>query len=264
MYRADRRPRGAEGAAGRCEWAAAVSRKPRWITPDEPLPPATSADPDGLVAVGHDLSAERLVEAYGKGIFPWYSAGQPVRWWSLDPRMVVYTAEFSPGRTLRRRLRQLHDAAPGTDWSVRLDSAFLSVIRACAATPRPGQSGTWITRDIMTAYTALHRQGLAHSVEVWSGDALVGGLYGVSLGRMFYGESMFARATDASKCAFAALIDLLRRLDMPMVDCQQSTAHLRSLGGREIGRREFVAEVDRLRRLAPPDWRAAGIEWPAV
>ena len=237
---------------------------PHWVAPNQPLPPAASAGPDGLVAAGHDLSAVRLIEAYGKGIFPWYSAGQPVLWWSLDPRMVVYTEHFSPSRTLRKRLRQLQTAAPGTDWTVRLDTAFQSVIRACAATPRPGQNGTWITREIMAAYVALHRQGLAHSVEVWSGDTLIGGLYGVSLGRMFYGESMFARATDASKCAFAALMALLQRLDMPMVDCQQSTAHLRSLGGQEIRRRDFVLEVDRLRRLPPPDWRSASIAWPAV
>ena len=237
---------------------------PVWISPREGLPPASSADEEGLVAVGRDLSADRLIEAYGKGIFPWYSAGQPVLWWSLDPRMVVIPQDFSASRTLRRRLRQLAGAPAGTDWRVSLDTAFVSVIRACAASPRAGQRGTWITSDIMAAYVALHRRGLAHSVEVWSKDALIGGLYGVSLGRMFYGESMFARATDASKCAFAALVDLLIRLEVPMIDCQQSTAHLRSLGGHEISRSAFVGEVDRLRRLPPPDWQSAQIAWPGA
>ncbi len=237
---------------------------PVWISPRDELPPAASADDEGLVAVGRDLSAERLVEAYGKGIFPWYSAGQPVVWWSLDPRRVVIPQHFDPSRSLRRRLRQLASAPAGGDWRVSLDTAFVSVIRACAESPRAGQRGTWITGDIMAAYVALHRRGLAHSVEVWSGDALIGGLYGVSLGRMFYGESMFARATDASKCAFAALVDLLIRLEVPMIDCQQSTAHLRSLGGHEISRTLFVSEVDRLRRRPPPDWRSAQIRWPAT
>jgi leucyl/phenylalanyl-tRNA--protein transferase len=233
-----------------------------WVEPNQPLPPPESAraDPNGLVAAGRDLSAKRLLEAYGQGIFPWYSQGQPVLWWSPDPRMVVFIDEFQPSRSLRKTLRRLDRA--GT-WSVTLDQAFVDVMRACAA-PRSGQDGTWITGDIIRAYQALHQAGHAHSVEVWSEGTLIGGLYGVSIGRMFFGESMFAKVTDASKCAYAALIGMLRRLDFSMVDCQQSTGHLASLGAREITRSQFLAHLQRLSALSGPDWKNVSIDWSAT
>lgn len=230
-----------------------------WIEPHQPLPPPESAQPEGIVAAGRDLSARRLLEAYRNGMFPWYSAGQPVLWWSPDPRMVVEVAAFEPSRSLRRTVKKVRDSGV---WQVRLDTAFVAVMRGCAS-PRPGQGGTWITREIIAAYAELHRAGHAHSVEVWRGDALIGGLYGVSIGRMFFGESMFTRVPDASKCAYVALIAMLRRLEVPMVDCQQSTTHLASLGGREISRTRFLAEVRRLCGLPGPDWSTASIDWPA-
>ena len=232
-----------------------------WIEPDQPLPPPESArkDPNGLVAAGRDLSARRLLEAYGQGIFPWYSQGQPVLWWSPDPRMVVFVDEFEPSRSLRKTLRRIDLTGA---WSVTLDQAFVPVMQACAA-PRSGQEGTWITPDIVKSYQGLHQAGHAHSVEVWSDGQLIGGLYGVSIGQMFFGESMFAKVTDASKCAYAALIGMLRRLDFTMVDCQQSTGHLASLGAREITRSQFLSRLRRLCALPGPDWKNVSIDWPA-
>lgn len=231
-----------------------------WVEPGQPLPPAHTAlrEPNGLLAAGRDLSPRRLLEAYGKGIFPWYSQGQPVLWWSPDPRMVAFVDEFEPSRSLRRTLRRV---ARTGEWSVTLDTAFVAVMRACAA-PREGQDGTWITPDIVAAYHGLHRLGHAHSVEVWAQRDLVGGLYGVSIGRMFFGESMFTRVTDASKAAYAALLAMLRRLGFTMVDCQQSTGHLASLGAREISRKEFLARIGELCELPGPDWSKVRIEWP--
>ena len=172
--------------------------------------------------------------------------------------MVVFTDEFQPSRSLRRTLRRLHETGA---WTVTLDRSFVEVMQACAA-PRDGQDGTWITRDIVRAYHALHQASHAHSVEVWSGGELIGGLYGVSIGRMFFGESMFSRVSDASKCAYAALIAMLRRLDFHMVDCQQSTGHLASLGAREITRREFLMNVRQASTLPDPDWEHVSIDWP--
>ncbi|MGE0311062.1 MAG: leucyl/phenylalanyl-tRNA--protein transferase [Lautropia sp.] len=232
-----------------------------WVEPHQPLPPATRArrEPNGLLAAGRDLSAPRLLEAYGKGIFPWYSAGQPVLWWSPDPRMVVFTAEFSPSRSLRKTLRKI--ARPG-GWTISLDRDFRAVMQACASHPRPGQDGTWITPAIVDAYVDLHRMGHAHSFEVRADGALIAGLYGVSIGRMFFGESMFTRVPDGSKCAYAALVATLRSLDMPMIDCQQSTSHLASLGGRDITRVEFLDRIVDLARRPAPDWRRLTVEWP--
>ena len=231
-----------------------------WIEPGQSLPPARAAlrEPNGLLAAGRDLSAHRLLEAYGKGVFPWYSEGQPVLWWSPDPRMVAFVDEFSPSRTLRRTLRRV---ARTGEWTLTLDSAFVAVMQACAA-PRNGQPGTWITPDIIAAYHGLHRMGHAHSVEVWAAGELVAGLYGVSIGRMFFGESMFTLVTDGSKAAYAALIATLRRLGFTMVDCQQSTGHLASLGAREISRNEFLARIGELCELPGPDWSEVMIEWP--
>lgn len=232
-----------------------------WVEPGQPLPPPESAraEPNGLIAAGRDLSPQRLLEAYRQGIFPWYSQGQPVLWWSPDPRMVVFIDEFQSSRSLRKTLRRLDLSGA---WSVTLDRAFVEVMRCCAA-PRSGQDGTWITPEIVRAYQGLHAAGHAHSVEVWSEGQLIGGLYGVSIGRMFFGESMFARVTDASKCAYAALIGMLRRLDFRMVDCQQSTGHLASLGAREITRSEFLAHIRGLCALPGPDWETVDIDWPA-
>jgi leucyl/phenylalanyl-tRNA---protein transferase len=233
-----------------------------WVEPHQRLPPPTQAleDPNGLLAAGRDLSAGRLLEAYRAGIFPWYGAGQPVLWWSPDPRMVLFTAEFKLGRSMVKTLRRVRRDGR---WRITLDTAFARVIRACAK-PRPEQDGTWITPQIIAAYRGLHELGFAHAVEVWEEDALVGGLYGVSIGRMFYGESMFARRTDASKCALAALVRMLREHGFAMIDCQQATAHLASLGAREISRAEFLQRVACSTALPAPDWATMSIGFPDV
>lgn len=199
---------------------------------------AALADPNGLLAAGGDLSAERLLAAYRQGIFPWYSDGQPILWWSPDPRMVLFVSEFRVPRSLRKVVARQR-------FEIRVDSAFRRVIEACAE-PRADQGGTWITAAMVDAYTELHRRGYAHSVEAWQGDALVGGLYGVAIGRMFFGESMFTRAPEASKVALVHLIDLLSRRAMPMIDCQQQTEHLARFGARPIPRREFAERLARL------------------
>ncbi|MGB0127505.1 MAG: leucyl/phenylalanyl-tRNA--protein transferase [Rhodocyclaceae bacterium] len=206
-----------------------------WLRPDSPFPPVDRAlrQPNGLLAAGADLSAERLVDAYRHGIFPWFSRGEPILWWSPDPRMVLFPAEVKVSRSLAKRLRR-------GDFSVRADTAFPYVIRACAE-PREGQDGTWITAEMQQAYHRLHELGYAHSVESWQDGELVGGLYGVAIGRVFYGESMFSRRTDASKVALAHLARYLESHRFCVIDCQMNTAHLASLGAREIPRREFVA-----------------------
>jgi leucyl/phenylalanyl-tRNA--protein transferase len=222
-----------------------------WLHGDDPFPPVSCAldEPNGLIAAGGRLTVERLVSAYRQGIFPWYSEGQPVLWWTPDPRMVLEPHAIRIARSLRKRLRR-------RDYEVRVDTCFTAVVRACAE-PREGQAGTWITAEISRAYTALHRAGLAHSVEVWIDGALAGGLYGVALGRMFYGESMFARATDASKIALAHLARQLERWEFGLIDCQMETAHLASLGAHAVPRREFMSKLSELvnypGRLGP--WR---------
>jgi len=204
------------------------------------FPPVTTAlqDPNGLLAMGGDLSPARLLEAYRHGIFPWFSEGDPVLWWSPDPRMVLFPKEFKLSRSLRKAIRTKR-------FELRTDTAFEAVMRACSA-PRPGQDGTWISEEMVAAYTALHFMGYAHSVEVWLDKELVGGLYGVAIGRMFFGESMFSRRTDASKIALAHLAAQLVRWDFGMIDCQMNTAHLASLGAREIPRTEFVNHLAEL------------------
>ena len=211
-----------------------------WLRTHEPFPPLESAldDPNGLLAASEDLSPERLLAAYSRGIFPWYSAGQPVLWWSPDPRMVLPTAEFRVSRSLRR-------AAASGKFEVRVDTAFDAVMRGCAG-PRPDQDGTWITDAVRAGYGALYRAGYAHSVETWRDGVLVGGLYGVAIGRMFFGESMFAHETDASKVALVRLVHQLRAWGFPLIDCQQQTAHLASLGARPIPRTEFAEALGRL------------------
>ena len=217
-----------------------------WLRNDDPFPPITTAldDPNGLLAAGDDLSLARLLAAYRKGIFPWYSAGQPVLWWSPDPRMVLHTAELRVSRSLAKAIRQ-------QVFEVRVDTAFDAVMRACAE-PRPEQGGTWITDDVRAAYGRLHRAGYAHSVESWRDGEMLGGLYGVSIGRMFFGESMFARATDASKVALVHLVRQLRDWDFPLIDCQQETGHLASLGARPIPRQVFAEALGRLIHCSPP------------
>lgn len=228
-----------------------------WLEANDPFPPveqALGADSvaPGLLAAGLDLSGQRLLQAYRRGIFPWYSDGQPVLWWSPDPRMVLRQADFSVSPTFRKTLRRvLRDPR----WEIRLDNDFAAVMRACAQAPRPGQDGTWITEAIVQAYGQLHGAGLAHSVETWFDGERVGGLYGVALGRMFYGESMFARRTDASKIALAALVSFARTHQIEMIDCQQSTAHLASLGGSEISRHDFLAHVQGAVQESAPAWQ---------
>lgn len=224
-----------------------------WLRAGAPFPPVATAlrRPNGLLCASEEVTADRLVEAYRAGIFPWSVAGEPVLWWSPDPRMVLVPAELRVARSLRKRLRA---AARSGQPQVLVDSAFERVMRECAAA-RPGQDGTWITAPIVAAYTQLHRRGLAHSVEVWDGEDLIGGLYGVSLGRMFYGESMFARASDASKIALAALVRLALAEAVPVIDCQQDTAHLASLGAREVSRRQFEHFLEQAVHAPPIDWQ---------
>ena len=217
-----------------------------WLEPRDPFPPVEQAleEPNGLLAAGDDLSMPRLLEAYSRGIFPWFNEEDPVLWWSPDPRMVLFTDRLHVSRSLRKTIRSGH-------LRVTCDGAFAAVMRACAE-PRPGQDGTWITRGMVYAYEQLAAHGHAHSVEVWEGDALVGGLYGVSIGSMFFGESMFTRRADASKVALVALARQLGRWGLPLIDCQTSTAHLASLGACELPRADFVGEVARLVRLEVP------------
>ena len=222
-----------------------------WLESSDPFPPVEQAlrEPDGLLAAGADLSPERLLTAYRNGIFPWYNTGQPVLWWSPDPRMVLFPAEFRVPRSLAKRLRR-------HDYEIRVDTAFETVMRACAA-PRDGAAGTWITPDMIAAYSTLHHLGHAHSVETWIGGELAGGLYGVALGRMFYGESMFTRVPDASKIALTHLVRRLERRRFGMIDCQMNTAHLARFGAREIPRTEFSRRLAELVNCPPPAavWR---------
>lgn len=200
------------------------------------FPPIADTDEDGIIAVGGDLSAERLVQAYRRGIFPWYSEGLPILWHCPDPRFVLEPKAIHVAKSLRKELRR------GT-YRVTVDTAFEQVIDGCAKTKRPGQRGTWITRDMRKAYVGLHRLGLAHSAETWRGDELVGGLYGVSLGKVFYGESMFATADDASKVAFVTLVEWMRGWGVELVDCQQETEHLARFGAEPWPRARFVEAV---------------------
>ena len=217
-----------------------------WLGAHTPFPDVSEAlttEAPGLLAAGADLSPQRLLMAYRNGIFPWFSEGQPILWWSTDPRMVLMTADFKISDSLKKTLKKV-ERSSRTDgrWQVRFDSAFEQVMRACAA-PRRDGPGTWISEDIVKGYTGLHELGFAHSSEVWLDGELVGGAYGVSIGRMFYGESMFARVTDASKVALAYLVHFLRLHGVAMVDCQQETGHLASLGAAPIPRNEFLAHL---------------------
>jgi leucyl/phenylalanyl-tRNA---protein transferase len=203
------------------------------LGPRVAFPPPDLADESGLLAVGGDLSPERLLLAYSLGIFPWYGEDLPILWHSPDPRMVLEADRLVVSRSLRKEMRRGR-------YRVELDTAFEEVIEACARTPRPGQMGTWITDEMLEAYLVLHELGYAHSAEAWLGDDLAGGLYGVSLGGAFFGESMFARATDSSKVAFASLVAQLVRWDIPLIDCQVHTEHMERFGAEEWPRPRFL------------------------
>jgi leucyl/phenylalanyl-tRNA--protein transferase len=221
-----------------------------WLATTDPFPPVELAlrDPNGLLAAGADLSPERLLAAYRRGIFPWFNPGEPILWWSPDPRMVLFPDDLRISRSLGKRLRR-------HDYEIRVDTAFARVMAACAA-PRPKQRGTWISPAMITAYGQLHHAGHAHSVETWIGGELVGGLYGIAIGRAFFGESMFSHATDASKLAFAHLVRQLRRWGFGLIDCQMETAHLASLGAAPIPREDFQHRLDSLVNCAdhPGPW----------
>jgi leucyl/phenylalanyl-tRNA--protein transferase len=223
-----------------------------WLDTDTPFPPLDRAlkEPSGLLAAGGDLTPRRLLDAYRHGIFPWYNPGQPPLWWSPDPRMVLFPDELKVSRSLAKRLKK-------QDYEIRYDTTFREVMLACASTPRPEQDGSWIVPEILEGYCGLHALGYAHSIETWMDGKLVGGLYGVAIGRMFYGESMFHRATDASKLAFVHLVRHLKQQDYGMIDCQMHTPHLASLGAREIPREEFarrLAELVNLKSDSPGKW----------
>ena len=224
-----------------------------WLERGAPFPPVQSAlkDPNGLLAAGGDLSSERLLSAYRHGIFPWFSEGDPILWWSPDPRMILFPAELKISRSLGKTLRN-------RSYEGRFDSAFDEVVAGCAA-PRKGEPGTWISGAMIEAYRGLHRLGYAHSVETWIDGDLAGGLYGVAIGRVFFGESMFSRARDASKIALASLVAHLKAAGFGLIDCQMRTRHLESLGAREITRRRFSRLLEELIHYphSPGSWSGA-------
>lgn len=237
-----------------------------WLEDRDPLPPAKSAQPKGaelagLVAAGGGLSVKRLTEAYALGIFPWFSNGQPVLWWSPDPRMVLQSHQFklhkSLHKTLRKFIRDPH-------CEIRMDHDFSAVIHHCAHTSRKGRPGTWIVDEMISAYEALHVAGFAHSVETWINGQLVGGLYCVSIGDTLFGESMFAHQTDASKIALTALVAFARTHDLAWIDCQQNTSHLASLGAREVPREEFLTWVREASKKSTRTWAFDPSYWKAV
>ena len=218
------------------------------LGPADPFPPVDQAldNPDGLLAAGGSLSTRRLVEAYRRGIFPWFNQGDPILWWSPDPRTVLRPARLHVSHSLGKRLRK-------EAFAITIDRAFARVLDGCAA-PRQDESGTWLSQQMRRAYTSLHHAGFAHSLEVWMDGELAGGIYGVALGRMFYGESMFTRRTDASKIAMVRLAAQLARWEFPLIDCQLETDHLGALGAEPMPRRAFIAEVAQLVKHPPPLW----------
>lgn len=213
----------------------------RALNDNTPFPPLESAlqEPNGLMAIGGNLSLSRLLAAYRQGIFPWFSEGEPILWWSPDPRMVLFPDELKISSSLRKTLKN-------KPFEIRFNTAFREVMTACSGTARQGQQGTWITQDIIDGYCALFHAGCAISAEAWLNGELVGGCYGVKIGKMFYGESMFHRVTDASKVAFVSLVEYIKEQGVGMVDCQMKTAHLASFGAREISRVDFIARLSRL------------------
>ncbi len=213
---------------------------PCLLRPDTPFPDVSSAlrDPNGLLAIGGDLSVPRLIRAYRRGIFPWFSKGEPILWWCPDPRSVIFVDDFRPSRSIQKLMRK-------NIYQITFDRNFQQVISLCASTPRSGQHGTWITPEIIQAYQQLFEQGFAHSVECWHHDRLVGGLYGVAMGRIFYGESMFSLENNTSKLAFSKLMQGLKQWGYVLVDCQVESSHMNSLGAVNIAREQFVAWLAR-------------------
>ncbi len=227
---------------------------PYWIDSNDPsitFPPVELAlsDPNGLLAAGGDLSPERIIKAYCSGIFPWYNNDQPILWWSPNPRAVIYPKQLHISRSLAKTLRR-------NTFQVTFDTAFETVLNACAA-PRQDEDGTWITPEMHVAYTQLHQLGIAHSVEAWQDGKLVGGLYGLAIGRVFFGESMFSRATDASKVAFVKLCQQLQQWGFTLIDCQVSSSHLSSLGAVDISRQTFISLLNKFANQVnqAPSWR---------
>ena len=254
----------AQAAAGRrCKAVYTCVMQLPWLAPGDPLPdPAQAwgpADPvPGLLAGGGALDVPTLLDAYGHAVFPWFSGDQPILWWSPDPRMTLAPTAFKLHRSLRKVLQAFRADAR---CEIRIDHDFDAVIRACSSAPRDGQSGTWIVPPMVEAYGALHRAGYAHSVETWIDGERVGGLYCVAIGRAVFGESMFARRSDASKIALAALVCFCLRHGIERIDCQQNTAHLASLGAEEMPRAHFVEHVARAREQAAPAWHFEPVYW---
>jgi leucyl/phenylalanyl-tRNA--protein transferase len=234
-----------------------------WIESQDPLPPVETAwgmdsDAPGLLAAGADLGVNRLLEAYGQGIFPWFNPDQPVLWWSPDPRMVLQIKDFKLHRSLRKTLARY---AAHPQFELCFDRAFDQVIEACSKSPREGQNGTWIVPAMVDAYKALHQAGHAHSVETWLDGKLVAGLYFVCIGRAVFGESMFSTISDGSKMALAALVQVCEHQGIVAIDCQQNTAHLASMGAQEMSRAEFLALTHKAKQAPSPNWQDATIDW---
>ena len=239
-----------------------------WLDREHPFPDPSAAlnNPPGLLAAGADLTIERLRMAYRQGIFPWFQEGEPILWWSPDPRMVLKCAAFHPSHSLRKRLRQIarHQQQGNFEVVVRVDHALRSVMQGCARRATDGSPETWITRDMQLAYQAWHLAGQVHSIETWIQGELVGGLYGVSLGKMFYGESMFSHATDASKIALAHLVNFLSRQGVQWIDCQMQTDHLGSLGARPVARHVFIEHVRKASTEPAVDWAVGWLDHEGI
>lgn len=234
-----------------------------WLAPHQAFPPVRAAWPahssaPGLLAAGGVLDAATLCQAYRHGIFPWFSEGQPILWWSPDPRMVLKTDRFRLHRSLRKVLRQFQQT-PGCE--IRMDSDFRQVMGACASSPREGQNGTWIVAPMVEAYVALHQAGFAHSVETWVDGKLCGGLYCVAIGKAVFGESMFTHSSNASKIALAALVGFCKHHGIAQIDCQQNTRHLAFMGAGEVSRADFLAGVAAGVAQAAPAWQFKPLYW---
>jgi len=250
------------------EFSPIVMQQPQVIqlSAHDPLPPPHMAwgqdtVAPGLLAIGGGLALHRLLEAYGQGCFPWYSDGQPVMWWSTDPRMVLHCDEFKLHRSLRKILTH---TVMDSSLQIRMNHDFEAVIQHCAQAPRPGQSGTWIVKDMVNAYVQLHKAGYAHSVEAWVNGRLVGGLYCIAIGHAVFGESMFSLEPNGSKLALAGLMAYCKAHRVKWVDCQQKTSHLASLGAREISRRDFLASLAQAKTLSPMPWEYQPIYWNQI
>jgi leucyl/phenylalanyl-tRNA--protein transferase len=229
---------------------------PIYLNLNEPLPLPRLFEqdpkfPDGLIAISDSITPKRLIEAYQKGIFPWPSENQPILWWFTSPRMTLRPEDMIIQRSLKKKIQQV---LVNPDWEIKIDHSFETVIHSCANSPRHGQDGTWITPEIQENYIELYHQGIAHSIETWYQDELVGGLYGINLGRMFYGESMFMKTADASKIALAALCAKAIQSSIALIDCQQETSHLKSLGAKLMDKTSFLDAIEQLTTEPSPNW----------